>query len=233
MKEYTIPPLSIKAWAEEDRPREKMLLKGKAALSDAELIALLIGSASVGDNAIALSQRILDAFNGNLSELGRRTPKELMKFKGIGEAKAISIAAALELGRRRQFSDMVQPDTITDSRDVFNYMSPILIDLRHEEFWILLLNQRNDIIGRHRISSGGVSATLVDSKMVFKPVLEALATAIILIHNHPSGNLKPSAQDIDLTRKLKEAGQYLDIRVVDHLIIAHSGYYSFGDEGMM
>jgi DNA repair protein RadC len=229
---YTIPPLSIKSWAEEDRPREKMLTKGKAALTDAELIAILIGSGSVDENAIELGKRILSSVNDNLSELGKRSIKELMTFKGIGEAKAITIAAAVEIGRRRQFSDMVQRDRITNSRDIYDIMLPHLIDLQYEEFWILMLNQANHITRRERISTGGVTGTVVDSKMVFKAAIEALAPSIILIHNHPSGNLKPSQADIDLTRKLKEAGKVLDIKVLDHVIVAHTGYYSFVDEGL-
>ncbi len=235
-----LPPLSIseerasiKAWAEEDRPREKMMLKGKAALSDAELIAILIGSGSVEANAIVLAQRILDSVNGNLSELGRRSVKELKQFKGIGEAKGVTIAAALEIGRRRQFSDVMQKDSVTSSRDVYDVMLPQLIDLPYEEFWILLLNRANHIIGRNRISIGGVSGTVVDSKMVFKPAIEALASSIILVHNHPSGNLKPSQADIELTRKLKNAGKCLDIVVIDHIIISHTGFYSFGDENLL
>ena len=240
MNTYEKPPLSmadkkaaITAWAEEDRPREKMLLKGKAALSDAELIAIIIGSGTVNEDAIALAQRILDSVNANLSELGRRSIKDLMKFKGIGEAKAISITAAVELGRRRQFSDVMQKDTLTSSRDVFDMMLPQLIDLPYEEFWILQLNRANHVIGRARISAGGVSGTVVDSKMVFKPAIEVLATSIILVHNHPSGNLKPSQADIELTRKLKEAGKHLDIAVLDHIIVAYSGFYSFADENIM
>ena len=240
MNTYEKLPLSmankkaaITAWAEEDRPREKMLLKGKAALSDAELIAIIIGSGTVNEDAIALAQRILDSVNANLSELGRRSIKDLMKFKGIGEAKAISITAAVELGRRRQFSDVMQKDTLTSSRDVFDMMLPQLIDLPYEEFWILQLNRANHVIGRARISAGGVSGTVVDSKMVFKPAIEVLATSIILVHNHPSGNLKPSQADIELTRKLKEAGKHLDIAVLDHIIVAYSGFYSFADENIM
>lgn len=233
MNIYDNRPLSIKAWAEEDRPREKMLLKGKAALTDSELIAILIGSGSVDENAIVLAKRILESVNNNLSELGRRSIKDLMKFKGIGEAKAITIAAALEMGRRRQFSDVMQRDSIMCSRDTFDAMLPQLIDLPHEEFWILLLNQANHIIGRTRISIGGVSGTVVDSKLIFKPAIEALATGIILVHNHPSGNLKPSGADIDLTRKLKQAGIYLDINILDHVIIAFNGYFSFADENML
>jgi DNA repair protein RadC len=237
---YTIPPLSarspsesIKSWAEEDRPREKMLLKGKSALTDAELVAILIGSGSVDENAIELAKRILTSVNDNLSELGKRSIKELTKFKGIGEAKAITIAAAVEIGRRRQFSDMVQRDRITTSRDIYDVMLPKMIDLQYEEFWILMLNQAHHIMGQTRISIGGVTGTVVDSKMVFKPAIEALSPSIILIHNHPSGNLKPSQADIDLTRKLKEAGKVLDITVLDHVIVAYSGYYSFRDEGLI
>lgn len=228
----TTPPLSIKAWAEEDRPREKMLLKGKTALTDAELIAILIGSGTVGENAIELAHRILASVNNNLSELGRRSLKDLMKFKGIGEARAITIAAAVEIGRRRQFSDMMQRDIIAHSRDIYDTMLPSMIDLQHEEFWILMLNQAHHIVGRQRISTGGVTGTVVDSKMVFKPAIETLASCIILVHNHPSGNLIPSPADIDLTRKLKEGGKVLDIKVLDHVIVAHTGYYSFRDEGL-
>ena len=229
---YTTPPLSIKAWAEEDRPREKMLLKGKAALTDAELIAILIGSGSVGENALELAHRILASVNNNLSELGRRSLKDLMKFKGIGEARAITIAAAVEIGRRRQFSDMMQRDRINHSRDIYDTMLPLMIDLQHEEFWILMLNQAHHIMGKQRISTGGVTGTVVDSKMVFQPAIETLATSIILVHNHPSGNLIPSQADIELTRKLKEGGKFLDVQVLDHVIMAHSGYFSFNDEGL-
>jgi DNA repair protein RadC len=223
----------ITAWLEEDRPREKMLLKGKAALTDAELVAILIGSGTVGMDAIELGKQILGSVNGNLSELGRRSLKDLQKFKGIGEAKAITIAAALEIGRRRQFSDMMQRDSITCSRDAYDAILPQLIDLPNEEFWILMLNRASHIISRHRVSIGGVAGVVVDAKMVFKPAIEALASSIILIHNHPSGNLKPSKADIELTRKLRKAGESLDIVVADHVIVAQTGYYSFADEGMM
>jgi DNA repair protein RadC len=225
--------IPITSWAEEDRPREKMLLKGKSALTDAEIVAILIGSGTVGMDAIGLAKQILDSVGGNLSELGRRSLKDLMKFKGIGEAKAITIAAALEIGRRRQFSDMILRETINSSRDVYDVILPQLIDLPNEEFWILMLNRANHIISRQRVSIGGVSGVIVDAKMVFRPAIEALASAIILIHNHPSGNLKPSKQDIELTRKLRKAGESLDITVADHVIVAHTGFYSFADEGMM
>jgi DNA repair protein RadC len=234
MTDYTEQrPLSIKAWAEDDQPREKMIAKGKAALSDAELIAIMIGSGTVGENAIDLSKRMLQSVNNDLSELGRSSIKDLMKFKGIGEAKAITIVAALELGRRRQFSDMLERNIVSCSRDIYDAMLPLMIDLKHEEFWILLMNQANHIVGKSLISKGGVSGTVVDSKMVFKPALDALASGIILVHNHPSGNLKPSQQDIDLTRKLAQAGRLLDITVHDHVIITNGNYYSFADMGML
>jgi DNA repair protein RadC len=234
MTDYTEQrPLSIKAWAEDDQPREKMIAKGKAALSDAELIAIMIGSGTVGENAIDLSKRMLQSVNNDLSELGRSSIKDLMKFKGIGEAKAITIVAALELGRRRQFSDMLERNIVSCSRDIYDAMLPLMIDLKHEEFWILLMNQANHIVGKSLISKGGVSGTVVDSKMVFKPALDVLASGIILVHNHPSGNLKPSQQDIDLTRKLAQAGRLLDITVHDHVIITNGNYYSFADMGMI
>ena len=224
---------SIKNLAEEERPREKMLTFGNAALTDADLIAILIGSGSVEANAIELAEQVLASVNGNLSELGRRSVRDLMKFKGIGEAKGITIAAALEIGRRRQFSDVMKREDIETAYDVFHLMLPILIDLPYEEFWIVLLNRASNVIAKQRVSSGGVSGVTVDAKMVFRPAIEALASSIILIHNHPSGNLKPSQRDIELTRKLKKAGESLDITVADHVIVAHTGFYSFADEGMM
>ena len=235
MRNYSTAPLSnssIKSWAEEDRPREKLLMYGKAALSDAELLAILIGSGTVETNAIELAAQILQNVNGNLSELGRRSVKDLMKFKGIGEAKAITIAAAVELGRRRQMSDVMKRDQITCARDVYDALLPTLIDLPHEEFWIVLLNRASHIIGQQRISSGGVSGVAVDAKMVFRPAIEALASSLVVAHNHPSGNLKPSQADIDLTRKLKKAGESLDIAVVDHIIVAHSGFFSFAESDL-
>ena len=235
MRNYPTAPLSnssIKSWAEEDRPREKLLMYGKAALSDAELLAILIGSGTVETNAIELAAQILQNVNGNLSELGRRSVKELMKFKGIGEAKAITIAAAVELGRRRQMSDVMKRDQITCARDVYDALLPTLIDLPHEEFWIVLLNRASHIIGQQRISSGGVSGVAVDAKMVFRPAIEALASSLVVAHNHPSGNLTPSQSDIDLTRKLKKAGESLDIAVVDHIIVAHSGFFSFAESDL-
>jgi DNA repair protein RadC len=224
---------AIKTWAEENRPREKMLIHGYDALSDADLIAILIGSGTVDVNAVELAEQILLSVNGNLSELGRRSVKDLMKFKGIGEAKAITIAAALEFGRRRQFSDVVKHKDITSAANIYELMLPIMIDLPHEEFWIVLLNQAKHVIGKHRISTGGVTGIMVDSKMVFKPAIEALACSLILVHNHPSGQLIPSKQDIELTNKLRFAGKTLDITVLDHVIVARSGYYSFSDSEVL
>ena len=225
--------LTIKAWAEEDRPREKFALKGKSTLSDAELIAILIGSGNTEESAVELSKRILASVSNNLNELGKIDLSELMKFKGIGEAKAISIAAALELGRRRKLTEVIKNPKITSSGDVYDIMATLLSDLKHEEFWVLILNQGNKVIHKSKVSSGGVASTVADSKLIFKPALEKLGSSIILCHNHPSGNLTPSAADIQLTKKNVEAGKLLDIRVLDHIIVANDKYYSFADEGMM
>jgi len=229
---YRLPEqnLTIKAWAEEDRPREKLRLKGKHSLSDAELLAILLGSGSREETAVGLAKRLLSSVDNNLNDLGKVSLGELMTYKGIGEAKAVSIAAAMELGRRRQLSRIRERPQVRSSRDAFQGIAPILVDLPHEEFWILLLNRANRIIGRERISHGGVSGTVVDAKVVFRKAIEGMACSLILCHNHPSGNLQPSQADIDLTRKLHQAGKALDIIVLDHLIVADSGYYSFADE---
>lgn len=224
-------PSSITRWAEEDRPREKMLLKGLSALSDAELLAILIGSGTVGETAVALGQRILASVDNNLHELGKRSLKELQNFKGVGEAKAISIAAALELGRRRQLSDLRERPRISSSRDAYQAIAPLLTDLHHEEFWLLLLNRANEVFARQRLSTGGASGTVVDLKMVIKAALDARASGFIAIHNHPSGNLEPSRADIELTEKLKQSGKIMDLPMLDHLIVSERGYYSFADEG--
>ncbi len=222
---------SINAWAEEDRPREKMLLKGYQSLSDAELIAILLGSGSVGVSAVSLAQEILASVENNLHELGKRSIKELQRFKGIGEAKAIGIAAALELGRRRQISDLRERPRVASSRDAFKVIAPLLTDLHHEEFWLLLLNKASEVVAREKLSTGGSAGTVADVKIAFKTALDARASAIIAVHNHPSGNLKPSDADMDLTRKMKEAGKILDLPLLDHLIVSERGYYSFADEG--
>jgi len=231
MEEYKVIN-GIRSWAEDDRPREKLLLKGKAALSDAELIAILIGSGSTSETAVDLSKRILQSLNNQLSELGRLSVKDLTKFKGIGEAKAISIIAAMELGRRRKESEPEKRQKITSSRSAFDIFYPHLCDLNHEEFWVLYLNRANEVIGKENVSKGGISGTIVDPKVVFKAAVQFLASAIVLAHNHPSGQLKPSQADHQLTKKLKDAGIALDIPVLDHLIIGDGNYYSFADEGV-
>lgn len=224
---------AITAWAEEDRPREKMMLKGCHALSDAELIAILIGSGTVGESAVALAQRILAQADGNLHELGKRSMKDLQRFKGVGEAKAITIVAALELGRRRQLSDLRERPRINNSRDAFNAIAPLLTDLHHEEFWLLMLNRKNEVFARERLSTGGTSGTVVDIKLVFKTAIEARAAAFVAIHNHPSGSLDPSAEDVTLTKRLQQAGQIMDLPLLDHLIVSERGYYSFADHGLV
>ena len=232
-KTYSTAAPNIKSWAEEDRPREKLLLKGKAALSDAELLAILIGSGTREATALGLGQRILQSVDNNLHQLGRCQVSELMAFKGIGEARAIAIVTALELGRRRQLASVKDRPKITSSKDAYNTIAPLIVDLPHEEFWIVLLNRSNRVIARDRVSMGGVAGTVVDAKIIFKTALQALASSIILCHNHPSGNLQPSQADIDITKKLKQGGACLDITVLDHLIISEKGYYSFADEGQM
>ena len=233
MQEYETK-LSIKSWAEADRPREKLLAKGKSALSEAELIAILIGSGNTEESAVELSKRILNSVENNLVQLGKLEVNDLVKnFKGIGEAKAISIIAALELGRRRNEQTTPERESITTSRQAFNLLHPILADLPHEEFWLIFLNRANKVIKKQSVSKGGVAGTVVDAKMIFKPAVECLASSVILCHNHPSGNRTPSQEDIALTRKIKEAGRALDISVHDHIIIANDTYYSFADEGLL
>jgi DNA repair protein RadC len=226
-------PLNIKEWSPEDRPREKLLLKGTSALSDAELIAILLGSGTTTMSAVDLAKKILQGVNYNLHDLARVSVKDLMKVKGIGEAKAITIVAALELGRRRKESDPDEKPRITSSKDAYDILKAHLLDLPHEEFWVLLLNRANRVTKKHQISQGGVAGTIADPKIIFKYALEELASGIIIAHNHPSGNLTASQADIDLTRKLKEGGKLLEIQVLDHLIIAGQKYFSFADEGMI
>jgi len=223
----------ILSWAEEDRPREKLMLKGRAALSDAELIAILIGSGTRELSAVDLSKLILQSVGNNLNELAKLSINDLMKFKGVGDAKAISIAAALELGRRRKESDVLKKAKVTSSSDAYHAIRPYLMDLSHEQFWVLLLNRANEVIRPFQVSIGGVAGTVADPKIIFKSAIEYLASAIILVHNHPSGNLTPSQADKDLTKKVKEAGRLLDIPILDHLIFGDNGYYSFADQGIL
>ncbi|WP_339626354.1 DNA repair protein RadC [uncultured Winogradskyella sp.] len=221
---------SIKNWSQDDQPREKLRDKGKMSLSDAELIAILIGSGNREESAVALCKRIFASVDHNLTALGKLSIQQLMTFKGIGEAKAITITAALELGRRRRLETVVQLEKITSSRSVFELMHPILGELPHEEFWILYLNNSNKVIQKNQLSKGGITGTLVDVRLVLKNALEVGAIALILCHNHPSGTLKPSQADKDITQKLKNAAQSLDIKVLDHLIVTEKAYFSFADE---
>jgi DNA repair protein RadC len=226
--------LSIKSWAEEDRPREKLLLKGKKQLTDAELLAIILGSGNRDESALGLAKRILQAYAADLNELGRSSIRELTeRFNGVGEAKAISIIAALELGQRRKLLSLQSRPLISSSKEAYLALAPLLMDLDTEEFWILLLNQANRMIGREKISAGGLAITSVDSRVVFKKALECNATSIVLCHNHPSGNLRPSQSDLDLTQRMRKAGEQLEILVQDHLIVSEAGYYSFADEGII
>ncbi|NNE32150.1 MAG: DNA repair protein RadC [Winogradskyella sp.] len=224
---------SIKDWSQDDQPREKLRDKGKSVLSDAELLAIIIGSGSREESAVDLSKRILAHVDNNLNALGKLSIKQLVQFKGIGEAKAISITAALELGRRRRLEDGLQLAKITSSRSVYDLMQPILGELPHEEFWILYLNNSNKIIQKNQLSKGGITGTLVDVRLVLKNALEVGATALILCHNHPSGTLKPSQSDKNITQKLKTAAQSLDIKVLDHIIVTEKAYFSFADEEIL
>jgi DNA repair protein RadC len=226
-------PLKIKSWSPEDRPREKLLLKGTSALSHAELIAILIGSGTTTLSAVEVAKKILQAVENNLHELAKLSVNDLMKVKGIGEAKAVTIVAALELGRRRKDIDSQEKPRVTGSKDAFELLKGDLMDLPHEEFWVILLNRANRMMKKKKVSEGGVSGTVADPKIIFKFALEELASGVIVVHNHPSGNLAASQSDIDLTKKLKEAGKFLEVQLLDHLIIAGQKYYSFADEGII
>ena len=223
---------SIKQWAEDDKPREKLMLKGKQVLSDAELIAILIGSGTRNESAVDLSKRIL-AKAENLKALGKMTLKQLTEFKGIGEAKAITIIAAMELGRRRGSEEEVELKKISSSKSAFDIIHPIIGELAHEEFWILYLNNSNKVIYKSQLSKGGITGTVVDIRIVFKTAFEQNAVNLILCHNHPSGILQASDADKQITRKLKEAGKMLDVNVIDHLIVTSNGYLSFADDGLL
>lgn len=225
--------LSIKKWAEDDRPREKLLQKGKLSLSDSELIAILIGSGSKNESAVELSKKILASTRNNLNELGKLSISQLCNFKGIGPAKAVGIVAALELGRRRRLEEALEQKKISSSSSVFEIMQPVIGELPHEEFWIIYLNNSNKIIEQFQISKGGITGTLVDVRITLKKALEIGAVSLILVHNHPSGNLKASEADKQLTRKLKTAAESLDIKVLDHIIVTEKSYLSFADEGIL
>ncbi|MCW5520145.1 DNA repair protein RadC [Aureitalea sp. L0-47] len=230
---YKQQQLSIKSWNEDDRPREKLLLKGRNAITDAELVAILIGSGNREESAVGLSKRLLAAADHNLNRLGKFSVKELCEFKGIGEAKALTIVAALELGRRRRVQEPSELKKITSSVSAFELIQPMIGDLQHEEFWIIYLNNSNKVLQTSQLSKGGITGTLVDIRLAFKKALELGAVSLILAHNHPSGTLKPSESDIKLTNKIKKAGESLDITILDHLIVTEKTYFSFADEQMI
>jgi DNA repair protein RadC len=223
----------IKYWAEDDRPREKLILKGKIALSDAELLAIIIGSGTRNKSAVELSKEILSTFGNNLSEFSRVQISDLMKFNGIGEAKAINIIAALELGRRRQGSETPSKLKVIGAAMVYQHLKPFLGDLNHEEFYIIMLNHANEIIHTKQVSKGGMSSTIVDGKIIFNMALTFQASAIIVSHNHPSGNLNPSKQDVILTKSLREFGNYIDLPLLDHIIFTDNGYFSFAEQNLL
>jgi DNA repair protein RadC len=231
--QYEAGKINIKSWNEEDRPREKLMQQGRRSLSEAELIAILIGSGSKNESAVELSKRILNAQSNDLNQLSKLSVPELSKFKGIGEAKAISIIAALELGRRRKEQTLTEKPRIGHSRDAFQILNPYFADLAYEEFWIILLNRANFVLSKHLISKGGQAGTIADPKIIFNLALLNQASGIMLAHNHPSGNLKPSQADIALTQKMIAGGRLLDLQVLDHLILTDRGYFSFADEGLI
>lgn len=223
--------LTIKSWALDDRPREKLLAKGISTLSSAELIATLIGSGNKEESAVDLSKRILSTVNDNINELAKLSIERLIKFKGIGEAKAICIITALELGKRRQYEGSFQIQKIQSSREAYNIMKPLIADKAYEEFWVLYLNNSNKVLSKNLCSKGGITAALVDVRLLYKRALELSAVGIILCHNHPSGNIQPSDSDRELTLKVNQAGGSLDIKLLDHLIITEKSYFSFADNG--
>ena len=225
--------LSMKSWSQDDQPREKLLSQGKKSLSNAELLTILIRTGSKGESGLSLCQRILGDHQNDLYKLGSLSVKDLMQYKGMGEAKAITVVAALELGRRRQQAEMKEKKVIASSKDAYQYIAHRLQDIPFEEFWVILLNRSLKVIREVRISSGGIHATVVDPRIVLKYAIESLANSMILVHNHPSGTLRPSQEDKKLTSKLKEAGKFMDVKVTDHLIITDNGYFSFADEGLI
>ena len=231
MSEYK--KLNIKDWAIEDRPREKLLSQGERALSDAELIAILIGSGNLNETAVELSRRILSSVNNNLNDLGRKGIDYLTTFKGIGEAKAVAILAAIELGRRRKEAEVFDTKKITGSKDAADFFMPLLSDLNHEEFWIMLLDRGNKIKDHFMISQGGSTGTVIDVRLILKRALDNGAVSMILCHNHPSGTMRASDADLKITEKIKQAAQVMDISLLDHIIVGQNSYYSFADEGIL
>jgi DNA repair protein RadC len=233
MENFNKPSTSIKNWSTDDRPREKMLTKGSEALSNSELLAILINNGSKNKSAVDLAKEILKLGHDNLNELGKLSLKDLQQVKGIGAAKAITIAAALELGRRRQAAATLDKPLVQSSKDIAEYLKVVLKDFQYEVFAVLFLNRANKINHFEIISRGGITGTVADPRIILKKALEEDATSIVLSHNHPSGSLKPSRADEELTKKIKEAAKYFDIKVIDHIIVSEEGYYSFADDGMM
>jgi len=225
--------MSIKFLAEDDRPREKFLLKGRSSLSDSELLAIIMGSGNRDETAVELARRILASVNNNWHQLSLLSVKDLTKFKGVGEVKAISITTALEIGRRRATQEIPEKPVISSSKSAYQILKNYLSDLRTEEFWAIFLNQSNRVIHISQLTQGGISQSIVDVRTLFKTALDHFSTGIIIAHNHPSGNLKPSREDIDVTQKIKEAGNTLNIQLLDHLIITQNSYFSFSDDGLL
>jgi len=223
----------IKEWSERERPREKLFLNGRLALTDVELLAILIGSGNQKETALCISRKILSNTDYNLSDLSRLSVHKLMKFRGIGKVKALTIIAALELGRRQRNQNVMEASKLNNSKSVFDLMQPLIGDLDHEEFWVLLLNNANKLKYKWQLSVGGITATLVDVRLIYKKALEMGATSIILCHNHPSGNLKPSQSDIMLTKKIIKGANLLDVKILDHVIVTEKSCYSFADEGCL
>ena len=231
LNEETYRPISM--WKEDDRPREKLMLKGKQNLSEAELIAIILRSGSRKESAVELARKLLVSSGNNLVELGKRSVEDLTKLNGIGTTKAITLIAAMALGCRRQQTEPIQRKQIRRSEDIHDDMGPLLRDLMHEEFWVIALNRSNKIVGRKKIGSGGIDSTIADVRIILKYCIDQSSSAMVLCHNHPSGNLQPSESDIRLTKKIKQAAECMDITLLDHLIISESGYYSFADENML
>lgn len=225
--------MSIKSLAEDDRPREKFLMKGKAAVSDSELLAIIMGSGNREESAVELARRILNSVENNWHRLSQLSIKELMKFKGVGEAKAISIATALEIGNRKSQQEVLERQQISSSQDVFEVLQPHLSDLSTEEFWAVFLNHQNKILYKTCLFRGGIASSVADVRVIFKMALEHFSTRIIVAHNHPAGSLKPSQEDINITKKIDEAGKLLEIELLDHIIIAQNKFYSFKEEGIL
>ncbi len=225
--------MNIKSLAEDERPREKLLAKGKNSLSDAELLAIIIGSGSKNESSVHLAQRILSSVNNNWNELAKLSISDLCKFNGIGKVKAIEITASLEVGRRKSLQEALKREKISSSKDAFDILQPIIGDHTFEEFWVLFLSRSNQILSKEKISQGGITGTVVDSRLIFKHALELNAVSIIISHNHPSGNLQPSKADLQLTQEIKDGGKLLNINLIDHLIITQTSYFSFADEGIL